>query len=58
MKPSKMSRANNGVKCSVDACHYYMTGDQCSAEKIEVGPKNALNVQETDCTTFTPGDKA
>jgi hypothetical protein len=31
-----------------------MSGDYCSAEKIEVQPRNAADKQETDCATFTP----
>lgn len=55
MKTAKMSHPNTGIKCSVNTCYYYMQGDNCSAEKIQVDPKNAVDSQETDCTTFTPG---
>lgn len=54
MKANKMNQPNQGIKCVVNTCHYYMNGDYCSAEKIEVHPKNATNAQETDCATFTP----
>lgn len=57
MKVSKMDRPNQGVKCVVNTCHYYMSGDHCAAEMIEVQPKNASNSQETDCTTFMPESK-
>ncbi|MBC8059381.1 MAG: DUF1540 domain-containing protein [Clostridiaceae bacterium] len=52
MIQQKMNHANAGVKCIVNTCHYYMQGDQCSAERIEVQPKNARDTQETDCATF------
>ena len=41
-----------GVKCVVDSCHYYMQGDQCSAQRIEIQPRNATSSEETDCATF------
>ncbi|MDS0527150.1 DUF1540 domain-containing protein [Clostridium sp. SHJSY1] len=52
MKAEKMSRPNDGIKCVVNTCHYYMSGDHCSASRIEVQSKNANNSQETDCATF------
>ncbi|NLY19476.1 MAG: DUF1540 domain-containing protein [Clostridiaceae bacterium] len=52
MKVNKMNQPNPGVKCVVDSCYYYMSGDKCSAEKIEVQPKNASSTEETDCATF------
>lgn len=54
MQVNKMDRPNAGVKCVVNTCHYYMSGDHCSAEKIEVQPRNASDSQETDCATFKP----
>lgn len=54
----KMSQPNGGIKCVVNTCHYYMQGDYCTAEKIEVQPKNAVDSQETDCSTFIPESKA
>ncbi|WP_265447761.1 DUF1540 domain-containing protein [Acetivibrio straminisolvens] len=54
MKVQKMNRPNEGVKCVVNTCHYYMSGDYCAAEKIEVQPRNAADSQETDCATFVP----
>jgi hypothetical protein len=44
----------SGVKCVVNTCHYYKEGDYCSAERIEIQPRNAANTQDTDCATFTP----
>jgi len=54
MNAKKMNRPNSGIKCMVNTCYYYMSGDQCSAEKIEVQPKNAIDSQDTDCATFYP----
>ena len=48
----KTSMPNKRIKCYVNSCHYYMEGDHCAAEKIEVQPKNATNSDETDCATF------
>jgi hypothetical protein len=58
MNVNKMNHANQGIKCVVNTCHYYMSGDNCTAEKIEVQPKNASNIQDTDCATFIPTGKA
>lgn len=55
MKATKMNSPNQGVKCEVNSCYYYMQGDYCSADKIQVAPKNASNTKETDCETFSPG---
>lgn len=54
MRVNKMDHPNPGIKCIVNTCSYYMSGDYCSAEKIEVQPKNARDTQETDCVTFIP----
>ena len=54
MRTTKMSHPNSGIKCMVNSCNYYMSGDHCCAEKIEVAPKNASNSQDTDCVTFAP----
>lgn len=58
MKVKKMSQPNSGIRCEVNTCTYYMDGDHCSAEMIEVQPRNAANSQETDCSTFIPETKA
>lgn len=58
MSVKKMNQPNSGIKCVVNTCSYYMSGDHCTAEKIEVQPRNASNSQETDCATFMPGGKA
>jgi hypothetical protein len=54
MTVKKMSQPNTGIRCVVNTCHYYMPGDHCTAEIIEVQPKNATNSEETDCSTFIP----
>lgn len=54
---NKMDRPNEGIKCVVNTCHYYMAGDYCTAERIEVQPKNAKNSQDTDCATFIPDNE-
>jgi len=54
MKPEKMSSPNTGIKCVVNTCHYYMSGDHCSAQQIEVQPRDASNTEQTDCATFMP----
>lgn len=58
MKATKMDHPNNSIKCLVDTCQYYMNGDHCSADKIEVQPKNASNSEDTDCATFIPQGKS
>jgi hypothetical protein len=55
MSVKKMNSPNTGIKCVVNTCNYYMSGDHCSAEKIEVQPRNANNSKETDCATFISG---
>lgn len=52
MGANKMDRPNPGIKCIVNTCHYYMQGNYCSADKIQVEPKDANASQETDCATF------
>lgn len=52
---NKMNHPNTGIKCVVSNCYYYSDGNHCSAEMIEVQPKNAHNTQETDCATFIEG---
>lgn len=52
MKAKKMQDPNTGIRCMVNTCYYYMNGDHCTAEKIEVQPRNALDSEQTDCATF------
>ena len=49
----KMDKPNEGIKCIVNTCEYYMNGDHCADEQIQVEPRNAENSEETDCSTFT-----
>lgn len=58
MPVRKMDQPNGGIKCVVNTCNYYMSGDHCSAERIEVQPKNASTSNQTDCATFMPGSQA
>jgi len=53
-KVSRVSEPINRVKCVVDSCYYYQSGDMCVAEKIEVKPPNSSSTEETDCNTFRP----
>ncbi len=57
MKAKKMSGPNTGIRCLVNTCYYHMQGDHCTAEKIEVQPRNASNSDQTDCATFIKGDQ-
>ncbi|MFZ5967449.1 MAG: DUF1540 domain-containing protein [Bacillota bacterium] len=58
MKVQKMNHPNEGIKCVVNTCHYYMNGDHCAAQRIEVQHRNASTSQETDCATFVPHGQA
>ncbi len=50
----KMPSPNTGIKCVVNTCHYYGSGDHCHAEMIEVQSPNASTTEMTDCATFLP----
>lgn len=54
MRVEKTNQPLPGVKCVVNTCHYYVSGDQCSAAKIEIQPRNAGTTEDTDCATFRP----
>lgn len=54
MDAKKMNHPNQGIKCIVNSCYYYSQGDHCTADRIEVQPKNAVDSQTTDCATFSP----
>lgn len=54
MSVKKMNHPNEGIKCVVDTCSYYMPGDHCTAEKIEVQARDASTSNQTDCATFIP----
>lgn len=49
-KESPISR----VKCVVDSCEYWNTGNHCIASEIEIQPPDAQDSEETDCATFSP----
>ncbi len=57
MTVRKMDKPNEGIKCVVNTCEYYVNGDHCAAEKIQVEPRNANQSDETDCATFAPKSK-
>lgn len=57
MSVRKMDKPNEGIKCIVNTCEFYMNGDHCAAEKINVEPRNAQDSDETDCATFAPKDQ-
>ena len=52
-----MDKPNEGIKCVVNTCGYYMSGDHCSAEVIQVEPRNASDSEQTDCATFISKDR-
>lgn len=54
MSVEKMNHPNEGVKCVVNTCSYYLSGDHCSAEIIEVRARDASTSNQTDCATFIP----
>lgn len=58
MTVKKLDKPNEGVNCVVNTCEYYMSGDHCAAEQIQVAPRNASDSRETDCTTFTSKESA
>lgn len=54
MKTKKMDSPNTGIKCEVSTCKYYVSGDHCTAEQIQVHNKTASTSQDTNCDTFIP----
>jgi hypothetical protein len=44
------------LKCTVDTCHFYGTGDHCTAEGIEVNNQHnkAHTSDDTICKTYIP----
>lgn len=42
------------VKCVVNSCEFFESGNYCVAESIEIQPPDSANTQETDCATFQP----
>lgn len=53
-KISRKSDPISRVKCVVNSCYYYQSGDKCVAEQIEVKPPNSSSTEDTDCNTFRP----
>lgn len=45
-------KITEGVTCVVNSCHYHTNGNMCTAGQIEIKPKNAKSVDETDCGTY------
>jgi hypothetical protein len=52
MQSRKTDRPNPGIRCQVNTCFYYMNGDLCTADRIEVLSRDAHNTDETNCNTF------
>ncbi|WP_227766878.1 DUF1540 domain-containing protein [Zhaonella formicivorans] len=42
------------VKCVVNTCQYWDSGNHCNASEIEIQGPNATDTQHTDCATFAP----
>ncbi|RBP46933.1 DUF1540 domain-containing protein [Garciella nitratireducens] len=53
---SKSNQPIGRVKCVVDNCHFWASGNHCTAQEIEIQPPNSNNSEETDCITFIPHD--
>jgi hypothetical protein len=53
MSVKKMNQPNSGIKCMVNTCHYYMSGDHCSAEKIEVHKECSQLTGNRLCNFYT-----
>lgn len=41
-----------GVKCVVNSCTYNKEGNYCTANAIEILPRDAKSSSDTDCGTF------
>lgn len=54
LRASKEDSPINRVKCVVDSCEYWNSGNKCLASMIEIQPPNARDTEETDCATFRP----
>lgn len=54
MRTSRESNPITRVKCVVDSCDYWDSGDHCMASSIEIQPPDAADTEETDCATFKP----
>lgn len=50
---NKKAQPNNSIKCLVNTCDYYGSGDHCYANEIEIKTNVQANTTEmTDCATF------
>lgn len=54
MRADKSANPINRVKCVVNTCEYYQSGDHCVASHIEIQPPDATDTETTDCATFIP----
>jgi hypothetical protein len=54
MDVPKTSNSISRVKCVVDSCSYWQTGNHCLAQSIEIEPPGASDSETTDCATFAP----
>lgn len=53
----KMDKPNEGVKCVVNSCEYYMNGDHCAAERIQVNPETLRTLTRQIVQPFAPKDR-
>ncbi len=51
---SKSNKPIGRVKCVVDSCHFWSSGNHCTAQQIEIQPPGATDTEMTDCATFIP----
>ena len=50
---NKLPQPNNSIKCLVNSCDYYGSGDHCHAQEVEIKSRVVANTTEmTDCATF------
>ncbi|MBO8126585.1 MAG: DUF1540 domain-containing protein [Firmicutes bacterium] len=64
----KTAKKHTGVKCTVDSCYYWGSGNVCEADEIEIknnvrnfnmeigtmGAMEAQTSEETMCATYRP----
>lgn len=50
----KESKSISGVKCVVNDCYFWGSGDCCMASMIHIEPRDASTSSDTDCATFRP----
>ncbi len=58
MRLEKGENPISRVKCVVNTCGFYESGDHCLASQIEIQPRNASDTEETDCATFYPKNES